>query len=350
MSSQKERYPKLHNAMWPGLVGKGTPGAEPAISLDEMLELTVQAEVEGERFDGVDLFLYAPHVDIDIDEDGIKALADKIGSKGLVIGSVVAPVWGPTGGGSAIGSEEERKAFLRQLEKGCRIAAKLRELGIRPYGIVRIDTACSPVEFLQDPDENTRRVVETFREACKIAADYGERLAAEGEICWGGLHSWRWTLRILEAVGQPERLGFQADMAHTLLYILGYNSPEDRLVPETFNWEPDLFEEAYKKLTNALRPWTIDFHVAQNDATVKGSGTHDKTGRHCLPNDPNGKLNIPHHAGYWLRDENGQLTRAFRHICWDGCMFPNEVMRNPQTWQNILKVMIEVRRAHGWEE
>ena len=139
-------------------------------------------------------------------------------------------------------------------------------------------------------------------------------------------------------------------MAHTLLYILGYNSPEDRLVPETFNWEPDVFEEAYKKLTNALRPWTIDFHVAQNDATVKGSGTHDKTGRHCLPNDPNGKLNIPHHAGYWLRDENGQLTRAFRHICWDGCMFPNEVMRNPQTWQNILKVMIEVRRAHGWEE
>ena len=24
--------------------------------------------------------------------------------------------------------------------------------------------------------------------------------------------------------------------------------------------------------------------------TVKGSGTHDKTGHHCLPNDPNGKL------------------------------------------------------------
>ena len=26
-------YPKLHNAMWPGLVGKGSPGAEPAIDL-----------------------------------------------------------------------------------------------------------------------------------------------------------------------------------------------------------------------------------------------------------------------------------------------------------------------------
>ena len=63
-------------------------------------------------------------------------------------------------------------------------------------------------------------------------------------------------------------------------------------------------------MTHALRPWTIDFHVAQNDATVKGSGSHDKTGRHCLPNDPNGKLDIARHAGYWLRDDSGNVTRA----------------------------------------
>ena len=31
-------------------------------------------------------------------------------------------------------------------------------------------------------------------------------------------------------------------------------------------------------MTDALRPWTIDFHVAQNDGTVKGVGYHDKTG------------------------------------------------------------------------
>ena len=67
----------------------------------------------------------------------------------------------------------------------------------------------------------------------------------------------------------------------------------------------DEFYEQYKVLTDALRPWTIDFHVAQNDATVFGSGSHDKTGRHCLPDDPNGKLDIPKAAGYWLRDANG---------------------------------------------
>ena len=104
-----------------------------------------------------------------------------------------------------------------------------------------------------------------------------------------------------------------------------------------------------KKLTAALRPWTIDFHVAQNDATVKGSGSHDKTGRHCLPNDPNGKLDVVRHAGFWLREDNGQPTRAVEHICWDGCMFSNETMATVQTWNDVLRLMIDVRTAHGWD-
>src|SRR5919197_6305478 len=106
--------PKLHNAMWPGLVGKGGPGAEPPIDLDTMLNLTAAATVDGTRFDGVDLFLFDPHVSIDSTDDDLKRLADKIRSKHLVVGSLVAPVWPPTGGGSAMGSEEERKAFVTQ--------------------------------------------------------------------------------------------------------------------------------------------------------------------------------------------------------------------------------------------
>ena len=70
-----------------------------------------------------------------------------------------------------------------------------------------------------------------------IAEDFGERLAAEGEICWGGMHSWKRMVQLLEVVDRPETLGFQADMAHTLLYLLGYNAPEDRILPEDFDWK-----------------------------------------------------------------------------------------------------------------
>ena len=346
----KNNFPKLHNAMWPGLVGKGSPGAEPAIDLDSMLEYTAKAEVDGQKFEGVDLFLFDPHVSIDSTDDQIKALADKIASKNLAVGSVVAPVWGPTNGGSAMGSEEERKNFVTQVDKACRIAQKLRKLGIRKYGIVRIDSAAGVHDWAADPKGNTKKIAKTFKEAAKVAKGYGERLAAEGEICWGGMHSWKNMVDLLEEVGQPKLVGFQADMAHTLLYTLGYNEPKHRLVPEKFNWEPDAFHAAMKKLTKALRPWTIDFHVAQNDATVKGSGTHDKTGRHCLATDPRGKLNIARDAGYWMRDDKGKVTKKFKHICWDGCMFPNEIMGNQQTWNDILAAMIAVRDAHGWQE
>lgn len=340
-------YPKLHNASWPGIVGKGE-GSEPVISLDEMIELTAQAEVNGAKFDGMDVFLDKPHVDIDSSDDDLKKLADKFRSKNLALGSMVAPVWPPTGG-SAFGSKEEREKFLTSVKKACEIGRKLKDIGIRTYGCIRIDTAGGTEDWLKDPKENQKKNIETFTEACKIAEGQGEKLAAEGEICWGGMHSWRRMLEILEGVGKPEILGFQADMAHTLLYMLGYNAPEDRLVSENFNWEKDEFDEGYKKLTAKLRPWTIDFHVAQNDATVFGSGAHDKTGRHCRVGDANGKLDIPYHAGFWMRDENGTLTKKFTHICWDGCMFPNSVMESGSTWNAILGEMIKVRDRHGWD-
>src|ERR1044071_5631398 len=166
-------FPKIHNAMWPGLVGKG-PDSEPPIDLDTMLDLTANASVNGVKFDGVDLFLFDPHVSIDSSEDDLKRLADKIRAKGFVVGSVVAPIWPPTGGGSAMGSEEERKKFVGQVRKGCRIAAKLRELGIRPYGVVRIDSACGPGDWLKDPENNRNRVAQTFREAADVAESFGE--------------------------------------------------------------------------------------------------------------------------------------------------------------------------------
>ena len=80
-------------------------------------------------------------------------------------------------------------------------------------------------------------IAETFREACDVAEDHGERLAAEGEICWGGMHSWKSMVDLLETVGRPKTLGFQADMAHTLLYTLGYNAPEERILPDGLRLE-----------------------------------------------------------------------------------------------------------------
>lgn len=340
--STSHAFPKLHNAMWPGLVGKG-PDSEPPISLDRMLELTAKAEVNGQKFEGVDLFLFDPHIPIDLSDDEIRKIADKIASKRLAVGSLVAPVWPGTVGSSAMGGPEDREKFVLAVKKACRIARLLNAHGVRSYGVIRIDSADGPSRWYEDPKGNTKKIAETFREAAKVARDAGERLAAEGEICWAGMHSWKNMVELLEQVGMPEVVGFQADLAHTYLYLLGYNAPEHTLLKPGYSDEQ--FTAAYRQMTDALRPWTIDFHVAQNDGSVHGAGSHDKTGRHCPADDPNGKLDIVRCAGYWLKDAP---ARGIKHICWDGCMFPNATLENQETWNKILGKMIEVRERHGW--
>jgi hypothetical protein len=94
-------------------------------------------------------------------------------------------------------------------------------------------------------------------------------------------------------------------------------------------------------MADALRPWTLDVHIAQSDGTVFGSGAHDKTGRHCRADDPRGKLDIPRCAGYWLRNADGTPRDDLRHICWDGCMIANDVLESPAAWNNILQVMVD---------
>jgi len=275
---------KLHNAMWPGVVGKDDDSDQPTISLDRMLDLTSNTHVDGMQFDGVDLFLYHPHINPDLSDDNLHRIADKIISHGFKIGSLVAPVWPSAMGGSAFGrSAGERENFLKAVRYACRVANVFREHGAREYGVIRIDSADNPQNFLADELGNTKLLAKTFREAGKIAGGYGERLAAEGEICWGGMHSWKHMIDTLEETGTPETVGFQADLAHTYLYLLGHNAPEYAMLKPGYNEEE--FWSAYKVLTDKLRPWTMDFHVAQNDGTVHGSGSHDKTGKHCLAND-----------------------------------------------------------------
>ena len=185
------------------------------------------------------------------------------------IGSLVAPVWPPTGGGSAMGSDEERKnvprrrcarpaAIAQEAARARRPALRRRphRLGLRARATGR---RIRPATRRRSPRRSARRATSP--------SDFGERLAAEGEICWGGMHSWRRNVELLEMVDRPKTLGFQADMAHTLLFTLGYNAPEDRILPEDFDWNDQAtLDEALKTMTRALRPWTIDFHVAQNDA------------------------------------------------------------------------------------
>ena len=124
---------------------------------------------------------------------------------------------------------------------------------------------------LKIPKQNTQRIAETFREACTIADGYGERLAAEGEICWGGMHGWKHMVELLEMVDRPSTLGFQADMAHTMLYTLGYNSPESRLLPADYDWsDSSVLTDALRQVADASAP--LDHRLPRGPERRHGEG------------------------------------------------------------------------------
>ena len=108
------------------------------------------------------------------------------------VGSFVAPIWGGAGGGSAMGSRRGSQAAssprcARPAPSASRCASSA---SARPAASA--STLRPSVEaWDKDPEGNTKLIAETFREAGKIAEDHGEFLVAEGEICWGGMHSWR---------------------------------------------------------------------------------------------------------------------------------------------------------------
>ena len=144
---------------------QGQPDSEPPIDLDTMLDLTAAAERrrrQVRRRRSVPVRSARQHR-LDRRRPEAAGRQDRV-AKDLVVGSLVAPVWPPTGGGSAMGSDEERTDVRHAGAQGVRASRKtLRELGVRKYGVIRIDSAASPAEWAKDPAGNTKKIAETFR-------------------------------------------------------------------------------------------------------------------------------------------------------------------------------------------
>jgi hypothetical protein len=164
------------------------------------------------------------------------------------------------------------------------------------------------------------------------------------------MHSWKTMIETMDAVDRPN-IGFQADMAHTLLYLLGYNRPEDRILPENFDWnDREALVQASKQLQMPFVPIRSIFMSRRMTAPFSDRARTTRPGDIACLQIRMANMDIATDAGYWMRISNGQLTKAFKHICWDGCMFPNEVLTKQQTWNDILRTMIKVRSLHGWYE
>ncbi len=74
------------------------------------------------------------------------------------------------------------------------------------------------------------------------------------------MHSWRRNVELLEQVAMPQTVGFQADMAHTMLFTMGFNAPEDKLLPDDFEWS-QTERLAARLSTDGPRTAPVDFRL-----------------------------------------------------------------------------------------
>ncbi len=348
---KKHKYPLCHAGIWCGIVGKG-PDGEPVIGLEQMLGLIAKIRVGGLKFDGVDILLLADHISSAASEEQLDWLAELLNELGLMVGTVAAAVWPGTDGASAMGSDADRRKYVDAYLKACKFAKGLERREVRRYGCIRGDTGAgndkgaSIEEFLKDPVTHTTNIAKALREAAIVADDYGERIALEEEICWAGMHTWKYAQNMVELVDRSKLIGLQPDMAHAATGMLGLNAPKSHKLINKRCTQAD-FDSAFQTVGEAWKPWTFDFHVSQNGLGTRGGGGHDVTGEHCTAKDRKGKIKFVQHSKLFIE---GLRANGGLHMNWDGCLFPNEVILAEKTWEDILEVMLDIQDAHGWDD
>ena len=220
------------------------------------------------KFDGIDLFLADPHTGIDASRGDIEALVDKIAANNLAVGSLVAPVWPPVGGGSAMGSDADRERFVEMVRKACRIGQQLRDCGIRQGGVVRIDSATGVEDWAKGSRGQTRRSprrsgsVRRRRRPWRAARGRGEPVA--GWTVEGDGRAAR-TGRPAPDAGVPSRHG-----AHIALHAWRQRSRGAQSFRPTFDWDQKEVFHAPRWKTLTARAATLDHRFPRRSERCDG--------------------------------------------------------------------------------
>ena len=189
------------------------------------------------------------------------------------------------------------------------------------------------------PAGNTKKIAETFREACDVAEDHGERLAAEGEICWGGMHSWK-----REGRTARSRSAGRRPSASRPTWRTRCSSPWATTRPRRPAPAGELRLEGPGAARRGAaqddrRPAALDHRFPRRAERRHGERLRlARQDRPPLPADRSQRQarHRPKHAGYWLRDESGNRPRRSSTSAGTAACSPTTVMIQQQTWNDIL--------------
>ena len=183
--------------------------------------------------------------------------------------------------------------------------------------------------------------------------DYGERLAAEGEICWGGMHSWKQHGRAARAGRPPEDARLPGRHgAHAALHARATTRRRIASCPRTSTGrDPARSTTALQDDDRRAAP--VDDRLPRRAERRHGEGLRHRTTRpaatacRTIPTASSTSSATPASGcatSDGKLDAGASSTSAGTAAC-----SPTTMMMQPRTWNDILATMIAVRDAHGWD-
>ena len=289
---------------------------------------------------------------IDAGDDDLKRLADKIRAKRLrrrvARRAGVAADRRRIGDGQRRGAQEFRDAGAEGVRDRAE-AARPRHPPVR-RGAHRFRGQSRRLGEGSRPATRSRLPTRSARPATSRTS-FGERLAAEGEICWGGMHSWKRMVRAAGDGRSPEdarvsgRHGAHAAL-HDGIQRAGGSPPPRRARLDDRSGARRGAENRDQRA------------AAVDDRLPRRTERRDRSRARARTTRPGATASRPIRTASSTSSatpacgcatNSGEPTQAFQHICWDGCMFPNATMMQAKTWNDVLRLLIEVRNAHGWD-
>ena len=265
--------------------------------------------------------------------------------EGLVVGSVVAP--GLAADRRRFGHGRARTTGRSSSARSARPAASADELPRtrrpplrrRPHrlGLRRRRLGQGPRRATTE--RSPRRSARPATSPRITARSWPPRARSAGAACT------RWKYMVAAArrwSDRPRRSASRPTWRTRCLYLLGYNAPEDRLLPERLRLErPGRASTGLQEAHRRAAP--VDDRLPRRPERRARSRAPARTTRPAAtawPTIPTASSTSPATPATGCATTTGKLTRKIQHICWDGCMFPNAVMMQQQTWNDILAAMI----------
>ena len=324
-------YPKLHNAMWPGLVGKG-PDSEPPI--EPRHHARPDRRGRGGRRSGSTAWTSSPPPRtrrIDASERRSGALADAV--RVARPGDRLDRGAGLAAGGRRLGDGQRggaRAVRRRWSARPAVIGGRLRRAGGAAATASSASTRATGVAGLggrpgrQHARASRRRSARRATSPRTTASGWPPRARSAGAACMAGATCsicWRRSAGRTPSASRPTwRTRCSTRSA--------YNAPEDRIVPDGFrlgHGGAGCGAEDHDRRAAALDHRLPRGAERRHREGHRAVARQDRAGTACRTTRTASSTSSTTPASGCAATD-GEPTRAFQHICWDGCMFANEAM------------------------